>query len=87
MVSPEGVKSEKSWFGFKKQGTIPRGQISSIVADIGATAGHVLYYDLKAHGPGGKEIVLAKNLKHRPEADWLAGQMTAALVVPEQVKA
>jgi len=86
VVSPEGVLAGKSWFGFKQQTKIPRSQVSSILADIGATAGHALYYDLKAHGPGGKEIVLAKNLKHRPEADWLAGQMTAALV-PQQVKA
>jgi hypothetical protein len=79
LVSPEGVKSEKSWFGFKTQTKTPKGQISNIVADIGATAGHALYYDIKVHCPGGNEIVLAKNLKHRPEADWLAAQMMACL--------
>jgi hypothetical protein len=73
------LKVARGWFGFSKEQVIPAGQVGSIVADIGATAGHALYYDLKVHSPGGKEFVLAKNLKHRPEADWLAGQMRAAM--------
>jgi hypothetical protein len=79
LVNPAGLKVERAWFGLKKQQDIPANQVGSIVADIGATAGHVLYYDLKVHAPGGKEFLLAKNLKHRPEAEWLAGQMRTAL--------
>ena len=40
----------------------------------GAMVGHAAYYDLKLRVRDGKEWMLAKNLNHKPEADWLAGK-------------
>jgi hypothetical protein len=85
VINSSGVKVEIAWPVYKKQQYVPAKQIGSIAADIGGTAGHALYYDLKVHAAGGKEFLLAKNLRHRPEADWLAGQMREAL--KETVKA
>jgi hypothetical protein len=79
LVNSAGVTAERTWFGFKQKQVIPAHQVLTIAADIGATAGHVLYYDLKVHAPAGKEFLLAKNIKHRPEADWLALQMREAM--------
>ena len=49
---------------------------------VGATAGHAVYYDLKAHTRNGTELPLAKNLNSKAEADWIVRQMIAALKRP-----
>ena len=51
---------------------------ANFTADVGATAGHTVYYDLKVSARDGREFTLAKNLNNKPEADWLARQLTAA---------
>ncbi|HEY1787488.1 MAG TPA: hypothetical protein VGJ73_05000 [Verrucomicrobiae bacterium] len=47
---------------------------------FGAIVGHAAYYDLKLRARDGKEWTLAKNLNHKPEADWPARQIAAATV-------
>jgi hypothetical protein len=78
-VNPKGVTFERAWFAFKKEQRLPASEIKSIATDVGATAGHAAYHDLKIHARSGKEFLLAKNLNSKPEADWLVRQMIAAL--------
>jgi hypothetical protein len=81
-VSPESVTVQKAWFAFKKEQRLPASEITSITSDVGATAGHAVYHDLKVHARNGTELLLAKNLNSKPEADWLVRQMNAALKRP-----
>jgi hypothetical protein len=82
VVNPEGVTVQRAWFAIKKEQRLPAGKIASIATDVGATAGHAAYHDLKIHAHDGKELMLAKNLNSKPEADWLVRQMIAALKRP-----
>jgi hypothetical protein len=81
-ANPAGVTVQKAWFAFKKERRLPAREIASITSDVGATAGHAVYYDLKIRSRDGTELLLAKNLDHKPEADWLVRQMIAALKRP-----
>jgi hypothetical protein len=81
-VNPEGVTVQRAWFAFKKEQRLPTSEITNFTSDVGATAGHVAYHDLKVHARDGKEFLLAKNLNSKPEADWLVRQMIAALKRP-----
>jgi hypothetical protein len=81
-VNPESVTVQRAWFAFKKEQRLPASEITSITSDVGATAGHAVYHDLKVHARDGKEFLLAKNLNSKPEADWLVRQMIAALKRP-----
>jgi hypothetical protein len=78
LVNGESVTVQKGWFAFKKEQRFPTDGIKSISSDVGATAGHAVYYDLKVHAQNGKEAILAKNLNSKPEADWLVRQMIVA---------
>jgi hypothetical protein len=53
--------------------------VASIATDVGATAGHTAYYDLKIRTRDRREITAAKNLGSKPEADWLVRQMAMVL--------
>jgi hypothetical protein len=79
VAGPKELKVVRAWFAFKQAEGFRTEQIQSIASDIGANAGHVAYYDLKLQTRDGKEVVLAKHLSSKPEADWLAQQITAAL--------
>jgi hypothetical protein len=81
-VNPEGMRVERAWFALKKEQHLPAGEIASIASDIGATVGHAAYHDLKVRARNGKELLLAKNLNNKPEADWLVRQMITALKRP-----
>jgi hypothetical protein len=76
------VKTETAWLAFKKARAFKISEIANITNDIGATVGHSAYYDLKIRTRDGKDFTLAKNLGHKPEADWLVRQMIAALKRP-----
>jgi hypothetical protein len=78
VVNAEGITVQRAWFAFKKEQRLPASEIKSITSDIGATAGHAVYHDLKVQARNGKESILAKNLSSKPEADWLVRQMIAA---------
>ena len=77
-MSAGTIKIETSWPGYKKELSIKSSDVAEFIAEIGATVGHAAYYDLKLRSRDGKEWTLAKNLNHKPEADWLARQMFAA---------
>ena len=79
VAGPKELKVVHAWFAYKKAEGFRAEQIQSVASDIGATAGHVAYYDLKLQMRDGKEVILAKHLSSKPEAEWLAQQMTAAL--------
>jgi hypothetical protein len=79
LVTPTAVALRTSWLTFKKETNVPAAQVASLKADIGATAGHVAYYDLRLKTRAGREYVMAKNLSHKPEADWLLREMVAFL--------
>jgi hypothetical protein len=81
-VNPEGVTVQRAWFALKKEQRLPAGEIAGITSDIGATVGHAAYHDLKVRARDGKELLIAKNLNNKPEADWLVRQMMAALKRP-----
>ena len=78
-VNPGGVTVQRAWLAFQKERHFKAGEIKNIASDVGATAGHATYHDLKVQSPGGKEFILAKNLGSKPEADWLVRQMISAL--------
>ena len=77
-ISGDTIKIETGWSGFKRNDALKISEAANFFADIGTPVGHLTYYDLKLRARDGKEWLLAKNLGHRPEADWLARQMTAA---------
>jgi hypothetical protein len=81
-ITPKGVAVQRAWFAFKKEQRLKISEIKSIASDVGATAGHTVYHDLKIHARNGRELVLAKNLNSKPEADWLVRQMITALKRP-----
>ena len=78
VISGEAIKIETSWAGFKTEDSVKVSEVSNFLAEVGATVGYTAYYDLKLQARDGKELTLAKNLSHKPEADWLARQMTVA---------
>lgn len=84
VVNQKGVTVQRAWLAFQKQQRFPTGEIKNIAFDVGATAGHAAYHDLKVQARDGKEFILAKNLNSQPEADWLVRQMIAALKSPVQ---
>ncbi len=79
LVTPTQVKLLTAWLMLKKEQVIPVADVATLKAEIGATAGHAVYYDLKIKTRSGQEYVAAKNLSHKPEADWLIRQLAAAL--------
>jgi hypothetical protein len=81
-VNSKSVTVQRTWLAFKKEQSLRADEIKSIASDVGATAGHAAYHDLKVQTRGGKELILAKNLSSKPEADWLVQQMIAALKRP-----
>ena len=83
LVNPVQVTLQTSWLTLRKMTVIPAAEVASLKADIGATAGHAAYYDLKLKTRAGREYVVAKNLSHKPEADWLIRQIAAALKQPK----
>ena len=82
VVNPKGLTVQNAWFVFKKEQRRQAGEIKNIAADVGATAGHAHYHELKVQTRDGKEFTIAKNLNSKPEADWLVRQMIAALKPP-----
>ena len=78
-VTPAQLHIVTAWLTLKKETIIPVGEVASLKADIGATAGHAAYYDLRLKTRKGRELVLAKHLSHKPEADWLIRQMVGVL--------
>ena len=79
LVTPAQLRLETSWLVFKKVSVLAAGDVASLKADLGATAGHTAYYDLKIRARNGREYLAAKFLNHKPEADWLIRQMAAKL--------
>jgi hypothetical protein len=79
IIAGDEVKSETAWLNFKKARAFKISDIANITSDIGATAGHAAYHDLKIRTRAGKEFTLAKNLNNQPEANWLVRQMVAAM--------
>lgn len=79
IVTPARLHVQTAWLSYQKEAVVPVAEVASFKADIGATAGHVAYYDLRLKTKSGQELVLAKNLTHKPEADWLIRQMVGVL--------
>ena len=79
VATPAQVQIEAAWLGFKKQSTLKVPELASIATDVGASAGHTAYYDLKIRMRDGRDFTAAKNLGSKPEADWLVQQMVAAV--------
>ncbi len=79
IVNSKGMTVQRGWLSFKKEQQFPTSEIKSIASDVGATAGHVAYHDLRIRTRDGKEFILAKHLNSKPETDWLVRQMVAAL--------
>lgn len=82
VVSAGMITIETGWPGYKKEISVKNADVAEIAAQTSMTVGHAAYYDLKLRTRDGKEWILAKNLNHKPEADWLARQLTAAAAKP-----
>ncbi len=82
VVTPAQMQIETSWLGFKKLRTLEASAVAGITADVGATAGHSAYYDLKVRTRDGRDITVANGLGVKPEAEWLVQQMIAGLKRP-----
>jgi hypothetical protein len=72
------IKIETAWLAFKRQTSLKISDAANFAADVGAMAGHTAYFDLRVRARDGGEFTLAKNLNHKPEADWLVRQLTSA---------
>ncbi len=79
VATPAQIQIETAWLSIKKQHTLKVSEVATISTDVGATAGHTAYYDLKIRTRDGRELTAAKNLGSKPEADWLVRQMAAAV--------
>ncbi len=79
IVNSESVTMQKAWLAFKKEQRLQTGEIKTITSEVGATAGHAAYHDLKIQTRAGRQITAASNLASKPEADWLVQQMIATL--------
>ena len=55
-VNPDGVTVQRAWLAFKKEHRFAIGEIKNIASDVGATAGHAAYHDLKVVGARRKGI-------------------------------
>ncbi len=78
VVEKGEIKIETAWLAFKRQSALKISDVANFSADVGATAGHSAYFDLKASARDGREFALAKNLNNKPEADWLVRQLASA---------
>jgi hypothetical protein len=76
-ISGDAIKIQTGWHVFKRENSLKISEAANFFAEIGTPVGHLTYYDLKLRARDGKEWLLAKNLGHKPEADWLVRQMTA----------
>jgi hypothetical protein len=79
VATPSQVLIETAWLGFKKQQTLKVAEVTSIATDVGSSAGHTAYYDLKIRTRDGRYFTAAKSLGSKPETDWLVRQMVAAV--------
>ena len=79
VASPAQILIETAWLGFKKQQTLKVSEVASIATDVGASAGHMAYYDLKIRTREGRYVTAAKSLGSKLEADWLVRQIAAAV--------
>ncbi|HUA39165.1 MAG TPA: hypothetical protein VMA35_12310 [Candidatus Sulfopaludibacter sp.] len=79
VATPAQLQIQTAWLGFKKQSALKVADVAGIATDVGASAGHTAYYDLKIRMRDGREVAAAKNLGSKPEADWLVQQMAAAV--------
>jgi hypothetical protein len=79
IVSPERVTIQSSWLGVKKQRILAASAATNFETYDGSQMGHQVYYDLKLKTRAGHEFTAATYISDKPEADWLARQMTAAL--------
>jgi hypothetical protein len=79
VATPAQVQIETAWLAFKKQQTLKVSEVASIATDVGASAGHTAYYDLKIRTRDGRYVTAAKSLGSKPEADWLVRQLAAAV--------
>ncbi len=77
-IASDTIKIETVWPAFNQKNSVKVSDAASFFAEIGTPVGHSTYYDLKLRTRDGKELLLAKNLGHKPEAEWLARQMTTA---------
>jgi hypothetical protein len=78
VIAAGTIKIETAWPVFKQEQSVKVSDAAGFYAEAGTPVGHTTYYDLKLRARDGKEWVLAKNLGHKPEAEWLARQLTAA---------
>lgn len=78
VVSAGTITIETAWPGYQRTNRIKGADVAEFAAEAGAQVGHAVYYDLKLRTRDGKEWILAKNLNHKPEAEWLGRQLTVA---------
>lgn len=82
VVTPQKLTVETSWLGLKRQRTLETSEVATLAAEVGATAGHSAYYDLKVRTRDRQETTAARNLGSKPEADWLVREMAKGLERP-----
>jgi hypothetical protein len=77
-ITGGAIKIETAWLGFKKENSLKISEVADFLAERGTPVGYATYYDLKLRTRDGNEWTLAKNLGHKPEADWLVAKMAEA---------
>lgn len=75
----------RHWLFIRRKKSLPASEIKEVTTAIGMTAGSKAYYDLKAITLDGKKIKLASMIESKREAEWLAGQISAALNLMNRV--
>jgi hypothetical protein len=79
LVNSTGIDLTKWWCGVPRRRMLARGEIHTIQASLGMTSGNVTFYDIVAVLAGHKQVKLATAIRGKPEAEWLAVQVQAAL--------
>ncbi|MCX7886068.1 MAG: DUF3592 domain-containing protein [Verrucomicrobiae bacterium] len=75
-VNRQTIRVVHSALGWRRERTVPVADITGFAVSVGMTAGTTVYYDINLSRCDGKTESVARFIKSKPEADWLAAEMS-----------
>jgi hypothetical protein len=79
VADARGLTVRRRWGLVKRGVSFTAGEITGIEPEIGVVYGSRAYYDLKVSASGGRQGTAGTMIRHKREAEWLAGQLRSAL--------
>lgn len=79
VVDERGLTVHRRWVFVKRALSFTTGEITGVEPEAGMVAGNRTYYDLKVSTSTGRQGTARTMIRHRREAEWLAGQLRSAL--------